>query len=70
MYGQDAMLMRQVAFVMAQVACALAEIEGMRALNSYREHRGETIGYTDDHFMAIPDKYGLGHNDVLTTLSP
>ena len=69
MNHEDVRQMRQVAFVMSQVACAYAEIEAMKAENAYREHRGEVIAWDHDAFMAVPDKYGLGHNSALTTLN-
>ena len=69
MHPDDATQMRQVAYVMSQVVCAYAEIEAMKAENAYRERRGEAIAWDHPAFMAIPDKYGLGHNDVLTTLN-
>jgi len=55
-----------VAFIQTQVVCALAEIEGAKALNIWRESRGESIAYDEEAFLEIPKKYGLGHNEVLT----
>ena len=69
MNQEDVRQMRQVTFVMSQVACAYAEIEAMKAENTYRERRGEVIAWDHDAFMAVHDKYGLGHNSALTTLN-
>ena len=55
----------RVAFVMSQVICATAEIEGMKAENSIAEACGRTIPYGEKAFNDVPNKYGLGHNDVL-----
>jgi len=68
MNSYDVLTMRQVAFVFSQCVAALATIEGMKALNAYRERRGESQAYPEAAFLAVIDQYGLGHNDVLTTL--
>ena len=55
--------LQQIAFVMAQIVCANAELEAMKAADR------ETGGiHTPAEYLAVPDKYGLGHNSVLTTL--
>lgn len=54
------------AYLNAMTACANAEIAGMQALNTYRDRRGETIAYDDAAFQAIPEKWGIYHNAVLT----
>ena len=56
---------QKAAFINAQVVCATAEIEGMKALNVYRESRGETIAYDENAFVDVPDKYGISHNAVI-----
>lgn len=65
----DVLAMRQVAYVMSQVASALARIEGMKAENMQREHHGESIAYGEEAFEGVISDFGLGHNAVLTTLS-
>ena len=59
---------QRYAYVLAQIACMNAEIAGMQALNAHRIHRGETIAYLDDAFIEVINRYGLGHNAVITTL--
>lgn len=59
---------QKAAFIFSQSVCAIAEIESMKALNKYREKRGETIAYCDDDFIAVIEKYGIGHNAVLSHL--
>ena len=53
------------AFIHTQVACAMAEIAAMQAANL------SSIGarYTWDDFMAIQDKYIIGHNTVISYLT-
>ncbi len=58
----------RVAFISSQTTCALIEMESMKALNTYRQMRGETIAYDESAFLGIIDKYGLGYNDVILTL--
>jgi hypothetical protein len=55
---------QKAAYIFAQSVCALAEIEGMKALNMYRDSRGETIAYDDNAIMSVIDKYGIHHNGV------
>lgn len=57
------------AYIFSQSICALAEIEAMKALNTYRESRGETIAYDEEAFLDVPDKYGISHNAVLDLLN-
>ena len=58
----------RAAFVNSQVACAMIELEAMKALNSERAMRGENIAYDEAAFLALQDKYGLGHNTVIQYL--
>lgn len=55
---------QKAAYIMAQTACAIAEIESMKAANWMREDQGYTIAYGEEAFAAIPDKYGIHHNAV------
>lgn len=57
---------QQAAFVMAQAACAMAEIAGMQAENQSRIQRGESLAYVENDFAAVIGRNGIGHNDVLT----
>lgn len=56
---------QKAAYTMAQAACALAEIEGMKAENMQRELRGESMAYVFDDFFAITEKYPIHHNAVV-----
>jgi hypothetical protein len=59
---------QRVAFVNAQTAAMLAELEGMKAENALRERRGEAQAYTEADFMNLPDRYQLDHNTVIAFL--
>lgn len=54
------------AFVIAQAACASAEIAAMQAANNDAPRRGLHPPYDEQHFRAIIDQYTIGHNAVLT----
>ena len=60
---------RMIAFVNSQVACAMIEMEAMKASNTNREMRGEAIAYAEEAFIALINKYGIGHNTVIETLN-
>ena len=57
---------QKAAYVFAQAVSALAEIEGMKALNMQRQTQGYSMAYDDEAFFKVPDKYGLGHNAVMS----
>ncbi len=56
---------RNLVYIQSQVACALIEMEAMKAANVEREQRGESLAYDEAAFMAIIDKYGIHHNAVI-----
>ena len=58
----------RVAFIMSQVVCAQAEIEGMIAENKWRETNGDSLAYGEEAFFGVPKKYGLEHNEVISYL--
>lgn len=53
------------AFVNAQTACALAEIEGMRAANAIAVLNEKPMPYGYNEFSAVPSRFGIEHNTVL-----
>jgi len=57
---------QKAAYVFAQAVCAIGEIEGMKALNSEREHKGCALAYDEEAFLKVSEKYGIHHNAVLT----
>lgn len=56
------------AYVTAQAACAMIEAMGMVAENQQRQHRGESMAYTEHAFNKLIEKYGIHHNAVCTVL--
>ena len=56
---------QKAAFVFSQSICAYGEIEAMVAANKEREHRGESMAYSEQDFMAVIDKYCISHNAVV-----
>jgi hypothetical protein len=57
---------QQAAFIMAQAACAMAEIAGMQAENQHRLSVGQTITYFEDAFIAVIGRHVIGHNAVIS----
>ncbi len=57
---------QKAAFIIAQAACAQAEIAAMQAFNQHRLSLGQSIGYDEEAFLAIADKYLIGHNAVIS----
>lgn len=55
------------AFIMAQAACALVELASMQATNAEDARTGRPPSYSGNDFMAIQNRYGIGHNDALST---
>lgn len=47
----------------------MIEMEAMKASNTNREMRGEAIAYAEEAFIALINKYGIGHNTVIETLN-
>jgi len=56
------------AFIMSQVACMQARLTAMTAQNIADEMAGRPLTYLPQHFDALPDQFGLGHNAVVTFL--
>lgn len=57
------------AYIIAQAACANAEIAAMQALNQHRLSLGQSIAYDESAFMSIQDKYMISHNAVIGYLT-
>jgi hypothetical protein len=60
---------QRAAFVIAQAACANAEIAAMQAENAARLAAGLSQAYSEKAFMNVPDKYLIGHNAVISYLA-
>lgn len=59
----------RVAFINAQVACALIDLAGMQAENRQREMEGKSLAYTEDAFQVMKRGYCIDHNAVVSYLS-
>lgn len=56
----------RVAFIVSQTACMMAELEGMKAENAFRERRGEAMAYGADAFDGLASAFGLDRNAVIS----
>jgi len=56
---------QQAAYIIAQSACMLAELEAMKASNAMPFAGTQTILYSPADFEALPGRYGLHHNAVI-----
>jgi len=57
------------AYVNSQTACALIEMEGMKAENMQREFKGEAMAYDEKAFTDLITKYGIYSNAVVGELN-
>ena len=57
--------MDKAAYIISQAACAMAELEAMKAANVLSWSAGNGLDYTADDFAALQDKYCIGHNAVI-----
>lgn len=62
-------LIARVAYINAQVACMLAELEAMKARNAHDVCWRRTPTYSEDDFRGLPDRMGVGHNAVIGYLA-
>ncbi len=60
--------MDRAAYIMSQVACALIELEAMKAANYQRAQLGQAQEYSEDAIVSLIDKYHLDHNSVIEKL--
>lgn len=57
---------QQAAFIMAQAACAMAEIAGMQAANQHRAWGKNPPQFVQADFENVIARNAIGHNDVIT----
>ncbi len=55
----------KVAYINSQIACMLAEMEGMKAANAHCAVFNETPVHSEQDFLDLPVRYGVTHNQVL-----
>lgn len=58
---------QKAAYVYSQAIAALIELKSMEAANYERAREGLSLAYGEDQLYSLIDKYGLGHNAVLST---
>ena len=68
MNDYDIIKLQNIAYVNSQIACAQIELAAMQAENTDRFFKGESPAYQGKEFMALIDRYQLGHNSVVTNL--
>ena len=56
---------QRAAYINGQVACALIEMEGMKAENQAAKFRGDPPGYGRNDFLLLIEKYAIAHNSTL-----
>ena len=59
---------QKATFVQSQVACALIEVEAMKAENSQCTNTSLPPTYSQMDFLALIEKYQIGHDAVLSLL--
>lgn len=59
---------QSAAFLIAQSACLMAELEAMKVANVMRLQVGHSPAYGEEEFLALITKYGVHHNAALSTL--
>jgi hypothetical protein len=61
---EDALLILKATRLNAAIARALIRMEGMRAENAQRKHRGESMAYAEHHFDGVIESEGIDCNTV------
>ena len=60
---------QKAAFIIAQAACATAEIAGMQAANQYRAWCNSAPEYYETDFAAVIERNVIGHNAVIAFMA-
>lgn len=65
---------QRIAYLMAQITACQCRYQAMVTANiqvsiTRRPHEIVRLPYEEQHFNALIDEYGLGHNSVMTTLT-
>ena len=64
----DETTLKRITYLQSQIACAMIELEGMKAENEMRKHQDLTIAYPEKAFQDVILKYGIYHNAVIEFL--
>ena len=57
---------QKVAYVAAQTAAAMIELESMKAANREREMHGYALAWNEDMILSLIEKYGLDGNSIIS----
>jgi hypothetical protein len=57
---------QKAAYVFAQAVAAHIESLAMIAANTERESQGMALAYDETAFAGLIDRYGLGHNNIVS----
>ena len=57
---------QRAAYINAQAAGMLAELEAMKAANVEQESQGLALAYGEEAFFGLIDKWCVGHNAVIS----
>lgn len=58
-------IIMKAAQLIANSSAALIEAMGMMSENIERANKGESLAYTEDHFMKVIQDNGITYNDVI-----
>ena len=61
--------LKGLTYLQSMNTAAQIELQSMLAANRVREINNEAHAYNEEAFMGLIDKYGLGHNSVVSCLS-
>lgn len=68
MKGTTMDIQARSAFIIAQAACATAEVAAMQASNTAAIQANSPPPFSHDDFISIQSKYHIGWNDVISYL--
>lgn len=59
---------QRLVFIQSQIACAMIEMEGMKAENAHRISCGNSLAYGEGEFGGIAQRFCIDHNSVVSYL--
>jgi hypothetical protein len=59
---------QRIAYIQAQIACAMIELEGMKAENAIAEYNHDLPPFDGASFKKLIEEYGISHNQVISFL--
>lgn len=61
---------QSAAYIGAQTASMLVELEAMKVANADRAQNGYAPAYGEKDFLALIDRYGMHHNNLMELIRP